>query len=106
MWAEGSFNTEVGLPLTILRADESTQNLVVEMGMRGLGHIESLTRMAVPDIGVVTNVGSAHVELLGNQENIALAKGELIRSLGPAAWAILNEARFSGSWLNGFGLMA
>jgi UDP-N-acetylmuramoyl-tripeptide--D-alanyl-D-alanine ligase len=91
VWAEGSFNTEVGLPLTILRADESTQYLVVEMGMRGLGHIESLTRMAVPDIGVVTNVGSAHIELLGNQENIALAKGELIRSLGPAAWAILNE---------------
>lgn len=91
VWAHGSFNTEVGLPLTILRADESTQYLVVEMGMRGLGHIDSLARIAVPDIGVVTNVGSAHIELLKTQANIALAKGELIRSLGPNTWAVLNE---------------
>ena len=91
VWAQGSFNTEVGLPLTLLSADESTKYLVLEMGMRGLGHIESLARMAVPDIGVVTNVGSAHIELLKTQENIAFAKGELIRSLGSGAWAVLNE---------------
>lgn len=91
VWAQGSFNTEVGLPLTLLTADESTEYLVVEMGMRGLGHIETLARMAVPDIGVVTNVGSAHIELLKTQENIARAKGELIRSLGSHAWAVLNE---------------
>ncbi len=91
VWAQGSFNTEVGLPLTMLAADESTQYLVVEMGMRGLGHIETLARMAVPDIGVVTNVGSAHIELLKTQENIALAKGELFRSLGSSAWAVVNE---------------
>lgn len=91
VWAHGSFNTEVGLPLTLLAADESTKYLVVEMGMRGIGHIESLARIAVPDIGVVTNVGSAHIELLKTQENIALAKGELIRSLGSKAWAVLNE---------------
>ena len=88
--AHGSFNTEVGLPLTLLSADESTEFLVLEMGMRGLGHIESLARIAVPDIGVVTNVGSAHLELLKTQENIARAKGELIRSLSAKSWAVLN----------------
>ena len=89
-YAQGSFNTEVGLPLTILGANPDTQFLVLEMGMRGVGHIETLAHIAVPDVGVVTNVGSAHVGLLGSVENIAQAKGELIRSLGPQGIAVLN----------------
>jgi UDP-N-acetylmuramoyl-tripeptide--D-alanyl-D-alanine ligase len=86
----GSFNTEVGLPLTILSADSRTQFLVLEMGMRGIGHIAALAEIAEPDIGVVINVGSAHIELLGSMENIALAKGELIRALPVSGMAILN----------------
>jgi UDP-N-acetylmuramoyl-tripeptide--D-alanyl-D-alanine ligase len=87
----GSFNTEVGLPLTILSAGVETQFLVLEMGMRGIGHISTLAEIAVPDIGVVLNVGSAHIELLGSIENIAKAKGELVHSLPSTGVAILNQ---------------
>jgi UDP-N-acetylmuramoyl-tripeptide--D-alanyl-D-alanine ligase len=88
---QGSFNTEVGVPLTILRADEQTRYLVVEMGMRGLGHIAYLAGICQPDVGLVINVGSAHVGMLGSREAIAEAKGELVASLRPEAVAVLNE---------------
>lgn len=91
---QGSLNTDVSMPITILGANSDTRYLVLEMGMRGLGHIESLASIAVPDIGVVTNVGSAHMELLGSTQAIAQAKGELIRSLSPTATAILNADDF------------
>jgi UDP-N-acetylmuramoyl-tripeptide--D-alanyl-D-alanine ligase len=87
---QGSFNTEVGLPLTVLSADESTAFLVLEMGMRGIGHIAYLVGIARPDAGVVVNVGSAHVGMLGSQQAIAQAKSELVSGLGPDAVAILN----------------
>lgn len=88
--AAGSFNTEVGLPLTILSADESTEYLVLEMGMRGEGHISYLVDIAGPEIGVVINVGSAHLGMLGSREAIARAKGELVRGLAADGIAILN----------------
>lgn len=88
--ARGSFNTEVGLPLTVLRADRDTQFLVLEMGMRGEGHIALLTELAHPDIGVVLNVGSAHLGMLGSREAIARAKSELVRGLAQDATAVLN----------------
>jgi UDP-N-acetylmuramoyl-tripeptide--D-alanyl-D-alanine ligase len=88
--AVGSFNTEVGLPLTILSADEYTEYLVLEMGMRGEGHIGYLVDIAKPDVGVVINVGSAHLGMLGSREAIARAKGELVRGLGAGSIAILN----------------
>ncbi len=87
----GSFNTEVGLPLTILSADAQTEFLVLELGMRGIGHIATLCEIAVPDIGVVINVGSAHIELLGSIENIAVAKSELVRALPVTGLAVLNQ---------------
>jgi len=86
----GSFNTEVGLPLTVLSADEQTQFLIVEMGMRGLGHISYLVDIADPDVGVVLNVGSAHLGMLGSRQAIADAKAELVAGLGGAAIAVLN----------------
>jgi len=88
--AVGSYNTEVGLPLTILSADESTRFLVLEMGMRGHGHIAYLVGLARPDVGAVINVGSAHIELLGSREAIAEAKGEIVRGLAEGATAVLN----------------
>jgi len=88
--ARGSYNTEVGMPLTILEADPDTQFLVLEMGMRGRGHIADLVTIAEPDIGVVVNVGTAHLELLGSVEAIAQAKGELVRDLPETATAVLN----------------
>lgn len=87
----GSFNTEVGLPLTILSADSTTRFLVLEMGMRGLGHIAYLGRIAEPDVGIVLNVGSAHVGVVGTRAAIATAKGELVESLTGNGIAILNR---------------
>lgn len=88
--AEGSFNTEIGLPLTILAADASTDYLVLEMGMRGLGHISYLASIADPDIGVVLNVGSAHLGMMKDRSDIARAKAELVQALRPEAVAVLN----------------
>lgn len=88
--AQGSFNTEVGVPLTILSADPDTDFLVLEMGMRGLGHIRYLADMADPDVAVVLNVGTAHVGMLGDVAEIAQAKGEIVENLRSKATAILN----------------
>ncbi|MHB1652119.1 MAG: UDP-N-acetylmuramoyl-tripeptide--D-alanyl-D-alanine ligase [Desulfitobacteriaceae bacterium] len=83
-------NNELGLPLTILNAPRDTEILVLEMGMRGLGEIRALCRIALPDTGVITNIGVAHMELLGTQENIAKAKWELIEALPLEGMAFLN----------------
>ncbi len=88
---EKNFNNEIGLPKTLLQLTEAHEVCVVEMGMRGLGQIAELAAIAEPTIGVVTNVGTSHMELLGSQEAIAKAKGELIEALPTDAYAILNE---------------
>lgn len=87
---QGSFNTEVGVPVTILAAEPNTRFLVLEMAMRGIGHIAYLARIAAPDIAVVTNVGHAHVGLLGGIDQVAIAKGELVEGMNPDGVAILN----------------
>ncbi|MGI5901227.1 MAG: UDP-N-acetylmuramoyl-tripeptide--D-alanyl-D-alanine ligase [Desulfitobacteriia bacterium] len=83
-------NNEIGLPLTILNAGLGTEVLVLEMGMRGLGQIKDLCNICRPSVGVITNIGTTHLELLGSLENIAQAKWELIESLPQAGKAILN----------------
>lgn len=85
-----SFNNELGLPLTLLGAPNSTQVLVVEMGARRAGNIADLVEIARPDVGVVTNVGLAHAGLLGGAEGIAAVKGELVEALGASGLAVLN----------------
>ncbi len=89
--SQGSYNNEVGLPLTILEAGEATEFLVCEMGSRGIGHIAALCEVAQPDVGIVTNVGVAHLELFGSMENVAKAKSELVSALGSGGVAILFE---------------
>ena len=79
----GSFNNEIGLPLTVLRTHEDTRFLLLEMGARGIGHIAELATIAAPDISVVLNVGVAHLGEFGTQAAIAQAKGELVDALGP-----------------------
>ena len=74
-------NNELGVPATILAADADTQMVIVEMGMRGLGQIAELAEIAQPNWGLVTNVGTSHVELLGSREAIAQAKAELYEAL-------------------------
>jgi UDP-N-acetylmuramoyl-tripeptide--D-alanyl-D-alanine ligase len=88
--SEASFNNEIGVPLTILAADEATEVLVAEVGSRGVGHISSLTPMLRPDVGVVLNVGLAHVGMFGSVENTAKAKGELVEALSADGIAVLN----------------
>jgi len=85
-----NFNNEIGLPLTILNAPFGTEVLVLEMGMRGLGQIAMLCEICKPGIGVITNIGTTHMELLGTQENIAEAKWELIQCLPKDGVAVLN----------------
>jgi UDP-N-acetylmuramoyl-tripeptide--D-alanyl-D-alanine ligase len=80
----GSFNNELGHPYTVLLANERTEFLILETSARGLGHIRHLTEVAPPSIGVVLNVGSAHLGEFGSVTAIAQAKGELIEGL-PAA---------------------
>ncbi len=87
---KANFNNEIGLPLTLLKITGATGVAVVEMGMRGLGQIKRLTEIARPTIGIVTNVGLTHLELLGTQEKIAKAKRELIESLPENGLAVLN----------------
>lgn len=86
----GSYNGEVGVPLTIFGAEFGTRYLVVEMGATGIGHIEYLASMVRPDIGVVLGVGTAHAGEFGGVENIAKAKGELVEALAPGGTAVLN----------------
>jgi UDP-N-acetylmuramoyl-tripeptide--D-alanyl-D-alanine ligase len=86
----GSFNTEIGVPLTVLAADSATRTLVLEMGARGLGHIAHLCGIAPPTVGVVLNVGSAHLGEFGDRETIARAKAELVQALPVDGTAVLN----------------
>ncbi|HTC69811.1 MAG TPA: UDP-N-acetylmuramoyl-tripeptide--D-alanyl-D-alanine ligase [Acidothermaceae bacterium] len=86
----GSFNTEVGLPVTVLRADSDTRYLVLELSARGLGHIAYLCGIARPTIGVVLNVGSAHLGEFGSHDAVARAKGELVEALPGDGIAVLN----------------
>ena len=86
----GSFNNEIGHPWTALRADRATRHLVLELSARGPGQIHALCRVAPPSIGVVLNVGSAHLAEFGSREAIATAKGELVEALPAAGVAVLN----------------
>ncbi|WP_227486720.1 UDP-N-acetylmuramoyl-tripeptide--D-alanyl-D-alanine ligase [Nocardioides malaquae] len=86
----GNFNNELGVPLTVLRADESTRFLVVEMGARGVGHIAHLCSVAPPRVAAVLNVGTAHVGEFGGRDRIAVAKGEIVEALPADGTAVLN----------------
>ena len=85
-----SFNNEVGLPLTVLLADESTRHLVLEMGASAPGHITYLTDIVAPDVAIELCVGHAHVGGFGGFEGVAAAKAELIKGTRPGAPVILN----------------
>jgi UDP-N-acetylmuramoyl-tripeptide--D-alanyl-D-alanine ligase len=84
-----NWNTEIGLPLTILEAGRGTDALVLEMAMRGEGQIAELVAVADPDAGVIVNVGPVHLELLETVERVAEAKAELIRDLRPGAACVV-----------------
>ena len=86
----GNHNNELGVPLTVLAVDELTRFLVVEMGARAVGDIAVLCEIAPPEIGIVLNVGLAHVGEFGSPDRIAVAKGELAEAIGPDGVVVLN----------------
>ncbi len=86
----GSFNNEIGLPLTALRVDEHTRFFVAEMGASHIGEIARLTRIAPPNTAIVLKVGVAHLGEFGSRERIAQAKSEIVQGLLPGGTAVLN----------------
>jgi len=102
--SSGNDNNDVGAPLTLLKAEADTAALVVEMGMRGAGEIERLSRCAEPDVAVITNIGTAHIGRLGSRQAIARAKCEILIALRPDGLLVipagdpLLEATLATGW--------
>lgn len=90
LMTKGNFNNHIGLPLTLLRLSEEDRWAVLEMGMSARGEIAHLTEIAAPDVGVITNIGPAHLETLHGLEGVARAKGELFAGLSPKGTAVIN----------------
>jgi UDP-N-acetylmuramoyl-tripeptide--D-alanyl-D-alanine ligase len=89
--AEASFNNELGVPLTLCRLEPDTEVCILELAMRGMGQIASLAAVSRPAVGVITNVGPAHLELVGSLEAVAEAKGELVAALPAGGTAVVPE---------------
>jgi UDP-N-acetylmuramoyl-tripeptide--D-alanyl-D-alanine ligase len=89
--AEASFNNELGVPLTLCRLESDTEICVLELAMRGLGQIAELAAIARPDVGVITNLGPAHLELVGSLEAVVRAKSELVEALPPGGVAVVPD---------------
>jgi UDP-N-acetylmuramoyl-tripeptide--D-alanyl-D-alanine ligase len=89
--AEASFNNEIGVPLTLCRLEPETEVCILELAMRGFGQIADLCSIARPDVGVITNVGPVHLELVGSLEGVLRAKGELVAALPAGGTAIVPE---------------
>jgi len=109
---EGNLNNHIGVPLTLLKLDARHRAAIIEMGMSGLGEIATLTRLAMPSVGVITNIGPAHLQFLGSTDTVAQAKGELLKMMRPDGTAVLNaddhyfatlRNKYSGSVLS-FGI--
>ena len=86
----GNYNSIIGLPLTVLDVKEGCEALVLEMGMSGLHEIEVMSDIAKPDVAVITNIGTSHMQILGSQENILKAKLEITTGMSDGAYLILN----------------
>jgi UDP-N-acetylmuramoyl-tripeptide--D-alanyl-D-alanine ligase len=89
--AEASFNNEIGVPLTLCRLERDTQVCILELAMRGFGQIDDLCRIARPHVGVITNVGPVHLELVGSLEGVQRAKSELVAALPAGGTAVVPE---------------
>jgi UDP-N-acetylmuramoyl-tripeptide--D-alanyl-D-alanine ligase len=102
--ASGNNNNDIGVPLTLLQATSEHRAVVVEMGMRGLGEIDRLSRCAEPDVAVITNIGTAHIGRLGSREAIGQAKCEIASGLRPGGLMVipagdpLLDAALASSW--------
>ena len=91
LWTQGNFNNEIGVPLTLFRLHDHHRYAVIELGANHLGEIATISGIAQPDIGVITNAGSAHIEGFGSLQGVARGKGELIDNVGDHGSIILNR---------------
>ena len=89
---EGSYNAELGVPLTLGRLEPDTEICILEMGMRGFGQIAELCKIARPDIGVITAIGPVHLELVGSVDGVARSKAELVAALPAGGIAVVPES--------------
>ena len=89
VWTEGSYNAELGVPLTLGRLEPETEICIVEMGMRGFGQIAELCEIVRPHVGVISAVGPVHLELVGSVDGVARSKAELVEALPPDGIAIV-----------------
>ena len=92
---KGNFNNDIGLPMTIFDLSGEDEIMVLEMGMNHPGEIRRLSEIAAPDIAVITNIGTAHIGILGSRENIYHAKKEIFDGMAPGAQAVLLRIQFS-----------
>jgi UDP-N-acetylmuramoyl-tripeptide--D-alanyl-D-alanine ligase len=92
VWTEGSYNAELGVPLTLGRLEPETEICIVEMGMRGFGQIASLCEIVRPHVGVITAVGPVHLELVGSVDGVARSKAELVTALPPDGIAVVPQS--------------
>jgi len=92
VWTEGSYNAELGVPLTLGRLEPETEICIVEMGMRGLGQIADLCEIVRPHVGVISAVGPVHLELVGSVDGVARSKAELVAALPPDGIAIVPQS--------------
>jgi UDP-N-acetylmuramoyl-tripeptide--D-alanyl-D-alanine ligase len=101
---EGNLNNHIGVPLTLLRLDRRHRSAVIEMGMSALGEIDTLAKLVRPDVGLITNIGPAHLEFLGTLGMVANAKSELLNNLKPDGTAVLNaDDHFFTTLKNSYG---
>jgi len=95
----GNLNNDIGVPLTLLELNAGHHYAVIEMGMNHAGEIRTLARLAAPDVALINNAGTAHVEFLGSVEAVARAKGEIVEGLKPEGTAVINaDDRHAGLW--------
>lgn len=95
----GNLNNDIGVPLMLLELTAAAQYAVIEMGMNHAGEIGYLTKLAAPDVALITNAGRAHIEFLGTEEAIAAAKGEIFEGLSAEGTAVINgDDRFAAMW--------
>jgi len=98
---QGNFNNEVGVPLTLLSISDKHKYAVVEMGARKLGDIRYLSKLVQPDVAILLNAGTAHIDIFGSQENIAKGKGEIFTALKDGAAAVVNyDDPAKAAWLS------
>ena len=96
---QGNLNNDIGVPLTLLELRSAHRYAVIEMGMNHTGEIRYLTKLALPDVALINNVGAAHIGLLGSLDAIARAKGEIFEGLGPSGVAVINaDDSFAPYW--------